>query len=101
MLVIVVEDDPQGGVAKIIMRELGLNRQINALGLGPGSVAIDIGAHVGIVSIWLAKRYPGIKFVKYEAFGSTHGAKEKETLAALRDKLKQHKCDAVISGMGC
>ena len=49
----------------------------------------------------LAKRYPGIRFVSYETFGSTHGGKEAETLAALPDKLKQNKCDAVISGIGC
>ena len=61
-----IDDDPQGGVAKIIMRELGLNAQINALDLGPGSVVIDIGAHVGIWSIWLAKRYPGITVHAYE-----------------------------------
>ncbi len=49
----------------------------------------------------LAKRYPGIRFVSYEAFGSTHGAEEAKVLAALPDKLKQNKCDAVISGVGC
>jgi len=49
----------------------------------------------------LAKRYPGIKFVSYEVFGSTHGGKEAETLGTLSDKLRQNKCDAVISGIGC
>lgn len=49
----------------------------------------------------LAKRYPGIKFVNYDVFGSIHGDKETETLAALPDRLKQSKCDAVISGIGC
>ncbi len=49
----------------------------------------------------LAKQYPGIKFVSYEEFGSTHGGKEVEVLAALLDKLKQNRCDAVISGIGC
>lgn len=49
----------------------------------------------------LAQRYPGIKFVNYEVFGSTHGVEEGKVLAALKDKLKQNGCDAVISGMGC
>ncbi len=56
----------------------------------------------------LAKRYPGIKFVSYEKFGCTHEqfgstqeAGEREVLAALPDKLKQYKCDAAISGVGC
>ncbi|MFC1970797.1 hypothetical protein ACFLV0_02525 [Chloroflexota bacterium] len=49
----------------------------------------------------LTKRYSGINFVGYEVFGSTHGDEEAKVLAALPDKLKQNKCDAVISGIGC
>lgn len=49
----------------------------------------------------LAKRAPGIKFVSYEVFGKTHGGEEAKVIAALPDKLKQNRCDAVISGMGC
>ncbi len=49
----------------------------------------------------LTKQYRGIKFVSYEVFGSTHGGDEAKVLAALPDKLKQNKCDAVISGVGC
>ena len=49
----------------------------------------------------LAKRYPGIKFVSYEKFGCIHYEGEREVLAALPDKLKQYKCDAAISGVGC
>ena len=49
----------------------------------------------------LAKRYPGIGFVGHEVFGSTHGGEEKKVLLDLRDKLKQNRCDAVMSGVGC
>lgn len=49
----------------------------------------------------LAKRYPGIKFVNYEALGNMHGGGETKVIADLPDKLRQYKCDAVISGMGC
>jgi len=49
----------------------------------------------------LAKQYPGLKFVGYEVFGSTHGGEERKVLADLQDKLEQNKCDAVISGIGC
>ncbi|MBI2958006.1 MAG: hypothetical protein HYY32_04100 [Chloroflexi bacterium] len=49
----------------------------------------------------LGRRYPGIKFVGYDRFGSTLGAKEGEVLDALPARLKEHGCDAVISGMGC
>ena len=49
----------------------------------------------------LAKRYTGSKFVGYETFGSTHGGEEAKVIAALSNTLKQNKCDAVISGIGC
>ena len=48
----------------------------------------------------LTRRYPGIKFVGYEEFGSTRTGDAK-TLAVLADKLKQNKVDAVICGVGC
>ncbi|MDX5359969.1 MAG: hypothetical protein LPL00_01435 [Alphaproteobacteria bacterium] len=49
----------------------------------------------------LGKRFPGMEFVGYEEFGSTHGDEEHEVLAALPEKLKSLKIDAVVSGMGC
>jgi len=49
----------------------------------------------------LSARYPGMRFVGYETFGSTHGDDEHRVLAALPAKLREHRVDAVISGMGC
>jgi hypothetical protein len=49
----------------------------------------------------LAKKYPGINFVPYSVFGSTHSATEARDIAALPGKLAFHGCDAVISGNGC
>ena len=49
----------------------------------------------------LAKRYPGIEFVGYDQFGSTHGEDETKILAELPARLKELGADAVISGMGC
>jgi hypothetical protein len=49
----------------------------------------------------LKKRYPGIKFVSWREFGSTHGGHEKEALAALPQKLRDFGVDAVVSGMAC
>lgn len=48
----------------------------------------------------MKKMYPGIRFVEYDQFGDTHGPHQKEVLAALPRLLKQHGCDAVISGVG-
>ena len=59
-------------------------------------ISIDLGfAHLAV---------PGggtIGFVDYDAFGNTHGGDEREVLAQLPGKLRQHKVDVVISGMGC
>ena len=49
----------------------------------------------------LKRRIPGIKFVSWRDFGSTHGGEEKEVLAALPRRLKELGVDAVISGMAC
>ena len=49
----------------------------------------------------LKARFPGVKFVSWREFGSTHGGEEKEALAALPEKLKALGVDAVISGMAC
>lgn len=59
-----IEDDPLGGVAKVICREAA--GRYDNLPLEPGDVVIDIGAHVGIISIYLAKRYPGIQVYAFE-----------------------------------
>ena len=45
-------------------------------------------------------RFPGVKFVGYEEFGNFHGAREHEVSAAIPDKLRAHKADAVIVGIG-
>ena len=49
----------------------------------------------------LRKRYPGIKFVSWRTFGSTHGGNEKAALAALPQRLRDLGVDAVMSGMAC
>ena len=49
----------------------------------------------------LTNRYPGLKFVSHEEFGTTHAGEEAKVITALPNTLKQNKCDAVISGVGC
>ncbi len=63
-----IEDDPDGGVAKVVCREAARDYK-DPLPLGKGDVVLDIGAHVGIVSIYLAKRYPGIRVFAFEPVG--------------------------------
>ena len=54
-----------------------------------------------LLSEELSRRYPGIRFIGWEEFGSTHGDEEHQVLAELPAKLRALKVDAVISGMGC
>jgi len=49
----------------------------------------------------LRARFPGVKFVSYKIFGSTHGRDEQRVLAELPARLDQHGVDAIISGMAC
>ena len=49
----------------------------------------------------LGRRLPGVRFVRYEVFGSTHGSDERKVLAELPERLRAHGVDAVISGMAC
>jgi len=48
----------------------------------------------------LTARFPGIRFVEFDVFGSTHGRDEKQLAATLPDQLRRHGCDAVISAVG-
>lgn len=49
----------------------------------------------------LGKRYPDMRFIGWEEFGSSHGDNEKKALAALPQRFKDLGVDAVISGMAC
>jgi hypothetical protein len=48
----------------------------------------------------IRKKYPGVRFVEYDTFGDPHGVNQKQVLADLPAKLREHKIDAVISGVG-
>ena len=53
-----------------------------------------------LVREYIQKRFPDVKFVGYSEFGNFHGAREREVVASLAEKLKAHKADAVIVGIG-
>jgi FkbM family methyltransferase len=61
-----IEDDPQGGVAKIVCQEIAHDYDLDSIPFAPGDVVIDVGAQVGIVSIYLAKRHPEITIYAFE-----------------------------------
>jgi hypothetical protein len=49
----------------------------------------------------LARRFPGVRFVPWDAFGSIFGGAESRTIAELPDRLRHHGADAVVSAVGC
>ncbi|HEX4377534.1 MAG TPA: hypothetical protein VHZ99_10335 [Steroidobacteraceae bacterium] len=49
----------------------------------------------------LRAQYPGVKFVSWREFGSTHAVNEKELLASLPQRFKELGVDAAISCMAC
>lgn len=61
-----IQDDPQGGVARHIARECEEVYRLQDLDIPPGGVILDIGAHVGVVSCYLSKRFPQARIIAYE-----------------------------------
>jgi len=61
-----IEDDPIGGVARSIASEIEHTYRLQELTFQPGDVIIDIGAHVGMVSCYLAKKWPDVTIYAYE-----------------------------------
>ncbi len=53
-----------------------------------------------ILRVGLTARFPGIRFVTYDAFGNVHGPQQRELVARVPELLGEHKVDAVISAIG-
>jgi hypothetical protein len=49
----------------------------------------------------LREKYPGVKFVNWREFGSTHAVNEKELLESLPRRFQELGVDAAISSMAC
>jgi hypothetical protein len=54
-----------------------------------------------ILEAELARRFPGVRFVPWDAFGSIFGGPEQRTIAELPERLRRHGVDAVVSAVGC
>ena len=49
-----------------VPREITRNYHLDRIAFEPGDVAIDAGAYIGIVSIYLAKKWPGVRVIAVE-----------------------------------
>jgi FkbM family methyltransferase len=61
-----IEDDPNGGQRYAIASEITSVYHLHELIFKPGDVVVDVGAHVGIVSCYLAKKWPEITVYAFE-----------------------------------
>lgn len=65
-VVLDIEDDPIGGVARAIAAEAERIYRLQDLDIPVDAVIVDIGAHVGVVSCYLSKRFPQARILAYE-----------------------------------
>lgn len=61
-----VEDDPEGGVAKLVWREIQHSYDLDSIPFEAGDTVLDVGAQVGLVSLYLGKKHPEINIIAYE-----------------------------------
>jgi len=62
-----IDDVPGSNAIEIIANELGFPPyDFDTLDFRPGDVVLDLGAHVGAISIYLAKRYPELRIIAVE-----------------------------------
>jgi hypothetical protein len=54
-----------------------------------------------VVERELTRRYPDLTVVGFDVFGSIYGGDERRTVAALPERLREHRIDAVVSAVGC
>lgn len=73
------------GITKIVTREIQRDYDLDGLDLKPGDVVLDIGAHKGIVSCYLAKRYPGVKVYAFEPNEANY--------KAMLENIERNPCD--------
>lgn len=61
-----IVDDAAGGVRRAIAGEIERVYRLQDLTFQPGDVIIDVGAHVGVVSCYLARRWPDAQIIACE-----------------------------------
>lgn len=83
-----IKDDPNGGVRHEIAGEVTAVYHLDELTFEPGDVVIDIGAHVGVVSCYLAKKWPAITVYAIEPIEANY--------SRLRRNITANGCTNVI-----
>lgn len=61
-----IADNVNGGVARYVASEITDRYELDRLQFSPGDIIVDIGAHVGVVSCYLAKKWPQVTICAFE-----------------------------------
>jgi len=93
-----IADHPAGPVAKTTIHELSSAYLLQEISFREGDVVIDIGAHVGVVSIYLAKRWPGIRVYAFEPVPQNFARLERNIEA--NNAVGIHAFQLAVSGKG-
>lgn len=62
----ITDNSDGGGVAKVIMKEIEDTYRLPDMDFSDGGMVLDIGAQVGVVSCYLAKKWPKLKVLAFE-----------------------------------
>lgn len=93
-----IEDDPAGGVARSIASEITHTYRLQDLSFQPGDVVLDIGAHVGVVSCYLAKKWPHVTIYAYEPIEANYRRLERNL--RVNGCTNVHICNRAITADG-
>lgn len=68
-----VSDAPGSNAVPIIATEINVGPyDFSSIDFCIGDVVLDVGAHVGMVSMWLARRYPFLRILAFEPIPETY-----------------------------
>lgn len=93
-----IADDPNGGVRHEIAHEITAVYRLQDLTVEPGDVVIDVGAHVGVVSCYLAKKWPGITVYAFEPIVANYERLERNIAA--NHLTNVHACPLAVTADG-
>lgn len=70
-----IHDTPGSSTVKTIINELAKDEYgLNKMAFAPGDVVLDVGANVGVVSLYLGLKYPDIRILAFEPIRETYEA---------------------------
>ena len=83
-----IADYRKSKTVRAVFREISRNEiGLRTLSLPPAAVILDVGAHVGVVSIYLAKRFPDARIFAFEPLGVNY--------ANLVENVRRNKVDNI------